>query len=594
MPVTKVGSRWSSGDLIFYEKDVSLGAVADILTIGDDAVTVGSTTNDIDFKWYGTGSVSFILDVSDSSMTLTGCNVAIDGDVVLDTGDLTLGDTDYLRFGDATNGDVRIHWDGALYVTPDASNTMLSLGVAGKGLDVRFLTNSTGYYVDWDASANWLEFDTGTHIHLLDRSRIYFGTGSDVNVYWDGALYFTPAAANTVLALGAGGMGLDVRFFTNTGGYYAEWDASANHLEFMQGTSIHMADSARIYFGTGSDMNLFFDGTTLYFACATQNIGFNLGDGGSGLALKLESNTGGHYVQWTPSTNMLDFIGATGIACDGTVFLTGAGNLIVGGTTTLNSTLTVGSSGTGHDVTLNADTANYRVLFDAEGDSSKGSLEIGQNIYGIDFSLYGQTTGEYVTWDASAGTLDIASTITAAGVIETITVTDSGTQNTGRGIGLFIDYVASDDKTGSYGVRSSRINTQILGDCPSVQVADWYLHTIVDKTITHLDGLAMYWEDFGSGIGNACMINLGMNSDHTTVERHCFIKCREHTTVQANSGILQLEGDNAARYLVIFESNAPAMDTGEILEQNSDTEASDMRVTVRTTVGDRYIYLYPV
>jgi len=72
MPVTNVGSRWSSGDLIFYEKYVSLGAIGNILTIGDDAVMVGSATNDIDFKVFLGSAAEYVLfDVGNSKLLIT-------------------------------------------------------------------------------------------------------------------------------------------------------------------------------------------------------------------------------------------------------------------------------------------------------------------------------------------------------------------------------------------------------------------------------------------------------------------------------------------------------------------------------------------
>ena len=72
MPVSNVGSRWSGGDLIFYEKNVSLGTIGNILTIGDDAVTVGSATNDINFSWKGTTTGTFDLDAGAHTLAMTG------------------------------------------------------------------------------------------------------------------------------------------------------------------------------------------------------------------------------------------------------------------------------------------------------------------------------------------------------------------------------------------------------------------------------------------------------------------------------------------------------------------------------------------
>lgn len=81
MPVTKIHSHWSGGDLIFHEALASRpAALYNVLTIGDDGVTVGSATNDIDFKVflgasdqyaefnYGTYQLNF----SKSSIEMTG------------------------------------------------------------------------------------------------------------------------------------------------------------------------------------------------------------------------------------------------------------------------------------------------------------------------------------------------------------------------------------------------------------------------------------------------------------------------------------------------------------------------------------------
>ena len=84
MPVTNVGSRWSSGNLIFYEKNVSLGAIGNILTIGDDAVTVGSATNDIDLKVF-LGSANYILgDVGNTRLYLYGSSTSTSGSVSIE------------------------------------------------------------------------------------------------------------------------------------------------------------------------------------------------------------------------------------------------------------------------------------------------------------------------------------------------------------------------------------------------------------------------------------------------------------------------------------------------------------------------------
>ena len=81
-PVTLVSSRWSSGELIFHEK-TGLSTLYDVLKLGTGAVTIGSATNDVDFKYYGTSSISAIIDCGGSSFTLVGINMATDEPIVI-------------------------------------------------------------------------------------------------------------------------------------------------------------------------------------------------------------------------------------------------------------------------------------------------------------------------------------------------------------------------------------------------------------------------------------------------------------------------------------------------------------------------------
>jgi len=73
MPVTNVKSTWSGGDLIFHESaSVHPSTTYNILKVADDAVKVGDTGNDIDFQYYGSGSISAIIDCGNATFTLTG------------------------------------------------------------------------------------------------------------------------------------------------------------------------------------------------------------------------------------------------------------------------------------------------------------------------------------------------------------------------------------------------------------------------------------------------------------------------------------------------------------------------------------------
>lgn len=129
MPVHKVRSNWESGDLIFHEDLVKTPATGyNVLTVGDDAVTVGDGTNDIDFKIF-------------------------------------LGST-------------------TEYVLFDVGNSRVDYGADDKGVDVRFFGETASSYMLWDMSVDKLIFDAAD-LAVGDNDKIILGDGSDVQLQWN-------------------------------------------------------------------------------------------------------------------------------------------------------------------------------------------------------------------------------------------------------------------------------------------------------------------------------------------------------------------------------------------------------------------------
>ncbi len=93
--VFQVNSDWSSGSLVFFEKSVGRTTTGDLLTIGTTAVKIGGTGQDVDFQFYGTGSISAIIDCGESSFTLTGINISTNAQLAItdttDASSLTTG-----------------------------------------------------------------------------------------------------------------------------------------------------------------------------------------------------------------------------------------------------------------------------------------------------------------------------------------------------------------------------------------------------------------------------------------------------------------------------------------------------------------------
>ncbi len=78
-----INSFWESGRLIFYEKAYGHTTTGDVFILGADYVQVGDTANDVDFKWYGTTTGSFILDAAAHTLAMTGMATSTDGVVTI-------------------------------------------------------------------------------------------------------------------------------------------------------------------------------------------------------------------------------------------------------------------------------------------------------------------------------------------------------------------------------------------------------------------------------------------------------------------------------------------------------------------------------
>jgi hypothetical protein len=68
----QINSKFASGNLVFYEKAYGRTTTGDVLTIGTTAVKIGNTAQDVDFQYYGTGSLSAIIDCGAATLTLVG------------------------------------------------------------------------------------------------------------------------------------------------------------------------------------------------------------------------------------------------------------------------------------------------------------------------------------------------------------------------------------------------------------------------------------------------------------------------------------------------------------------------------------------
>ena len=71
-----INSVFSSGSLVFYEKAYGRTTTGDIFSLSTSAVKVGNTAQDVDFQYYGTGSLSAIIDCGAATFTLAGLTMS--------------------------------------------------------------------------------------------------------------------------------------------------------------------------------------------------------------------------------------------------------------------------------------------------------------------------------------------------------------------------------------------------------------------------------------------------------------------------------------------------------------------------------------
>ncbi len=240
-----INSKFASGSLVFYEKAVGRTATGDVFTVGTAAVKVGNTANDIDFQYYGTGSLSAIIDCALATLTIVGITATTNKPLTITDATATSSTTTgalIVTGGIATAADITCGDD--LFIS--------SAGVINFGASNALITHSTGL----------LTFSAGNVAFGVD------GTGIDVTFFGDGASYKAwfdqNGDTNGAFFFGADDYGIDVGFYGQTASNSMVWDASANALVFTAAgitlgvTNIALDTVTGTKLGTGTTQKLGF------------------------------------------------------------------------------------------------------------------------------------------------------------------------------------------------------------------------------------------------------------------------------------------------------------------------------------------------
>jgi len=208
-----INSKFASGSLVFYEKAVGRTATGDVFTIGTGAVKVGGTAQDVDFQFYGTGSLSAIIDCGGATFTMVGITMATDKP---------------LSITDATASTTTT--TGALKVTG-------GVGIA-KGLFVGEVV-SVGTVCQPDASDGAALGTTA-----LMWSDLFLASGGVIN-FNNGDVTLTHAA--NLLTIGGGEVAIGTGFSVLVGG--TDDGAATNTVTITNGTApvAGVADTVQVY-----------------------------------------------------------------------------------------------------------------------------------------------------------------------------------------------------------------------------------------------------------------------------------------------------------------------------------------------------------
>ena len=163
------------------------------------------------------------------------------------------------------------------------ASSLTSLGdLAGLTVDGDATFTGANYNVLWDKSDNALEF--------ADNAKASFGTGSDLRIYHDGSNSY-------ITDLGTGDLNIngdDINILTNNGGEYAaRFIENGTVILYNDGTekfrttgagvsvsgsltadggnAITLGDNKKIVLGTGSDLEIYHDGSNSYIDNTTGN-----------------------------------------------------------------------------------------------------------------------------------------------------------------------------------------------------------------------------------------------------------------------------------------------------------------------------------
>jgi hypothetical protein len=387
----------------------------------------------------------------------------------------------------------------------------ITQGADEDGVDVTWYGDTSGAYLNWDASDDRLE-GIGNAKILIGESTTGVTTAGGTTMVYGMARHKTNALTGDLNGVRGDARVVDIASPNGScnGGYFLAGNSSGGY---------NLGNARGIYCGVVNKTAV--AASVTWTNARGLEINMDLDQGSSGHTTTI-TNAYGIYAVW---------------------------NLPTAGTYT---TVTNG----------------YGILMRNEAVGGTGQqLDYGFKLEGLNQS------GGIVAWDYGIYMSEVVRPLYAAATFSGSTsknlmelaVTDSGTPSTGYTRGLYIGWTNTGNRTGDAEINGIGVDLTLDGDVVYAYGASFYAVHSGNPTLDFVAPISIYVDDLGTACGNMVGIDIGLaGGSNSPSGRHAFMRFRNHSSGAVPDAIFLIEGNGGADYLMSIDTAAGIVTAGAV------------------------------